>query len=49
MIRGVPINQIYSHPVMDDICTTTKYTTLTSSVHSSFRSKDGIHHLSLWE
>jgi len=34
---------------MDDVCTTTKYLIPTSRVHSGFRSKGGIHHISLWE
>jgi hypothetical protein len=49
MIRGIPINRLYSHPVTDNVWTATRYYTPTSRVHSGFRSKGGIHHLSLWE
>jgi len=49
MICRIPNNQIYSHLVTYDVCTTTKYLTPTSKVHNGFRSMGGIHHLSLWE
>jgi len=38
MIHPVPINRLYSHPVMDDVCTITKYLTPTSRIHNYFGS-----------
>ncbi|AES88485.1 hypothetical protein MTR_4g055650 [Medicago truncatula] len=32
MIRGVPINRLYSHPATDNVCTGTKYSNPTSRI-----------------
>jgi len=47
VIHRVLINRHYSHPITDDVGTTTNYSTPTSKVHNCFTSNGEINRISL--
>ena len=49
MLCEAPINCLYDHPITDNVWSAIKYLTPHLGSIVVFRSKGGIHHLSLWE